>query len=56
MALPPALVSELRATLESLDVSDVKMEQGSLRCDANVSLMAKGAKEFGTRTETKSVN
>ena len=32
------------------------MEQGSLRCDANVSLMPKGAKEFGTRTETKNVN
>ncbi len=51
-----AYVTALREVLKSLAVSDVKMEQGSLRCDANVSLMAKGAKEFGTRTETKNVN
>lgn len=51
-----AYVTALREVLKSLDVSDVKMEQGSLRCDANVSLMAKGATEFGTRTETKNVN
>ncbi|WP_153415064.1 Asp-tRNA(Asn)/Glu-tRNA(Gln) amidotransferase subunit GatB [Nocardia macrotermitis] len=51
-----AYVTALREVLKSLGVSDVKMEQGSLRCDANVSLMAKGAKEFGTRTETKNVN
>ncbi|BAW05219.1 glutamyl-tRNA amidotransferase [Nocardia seriolae] len=51
-----AYVTALREVLKSLDVSDVKMEQGSLRCDANVSLMPKGAKEFGTRTETKNVN
>lgn len=51
-----AYVTALRDLLKALDVSDVKMEQGSLRCDANVSLMAKGAKEFGTRTETKNVN
>jgi aspartyl-tRNA(Asn)/glutamyl-tRNA(Gln) amidotransferase subunit B len=42
--------------LRALDVSDVRMDQGSLRCDANVSLMPKGASEFGTRTETKNVN
>lgn len=51
-----AYVTALREVLKSLEVSDVKMEQGSLRCDANVSLMPKGAKEFGTRTETKNVN
>ncbi|WP_405139314.1 Asp-tRNA(Asn)/Glu-tRNA(Gln) amidotransferase subunit GatB [Nocardia sp. NBC_01388] len=51
-----AYVTALREVLKSLNVSDVKMEQGSLRCDANVSLMLKGAKVFGTRTETKNVN
>ena len=51
-----AYVSALRDLLRSLDVSDVRMDQGSLRCDANVSLMPKGADEFGTRTETKNVN
>ncbi|MFE3194720.1 Asp-tRNA(Asn)/Glu-tRNA(Gln) amidotransferase subunit GatB [Nocardia sp. NPDC059240] len=51
-----AYVTALREVLKSLDVSDVKMEQGSMRCDVNVSLMPKGAKELGTRTETKNVN
>src|SRR5690606_16077404 len=51
-----AYVTALREVLKSLGVSDVKMEQGSLRCDANVSLMPVGASEFGTRTETKNVN
>ncbi|WP_436501849.1 Asp-tRNA(Asn)/Glu-tRNA(Gln) amidotransferase subunit GatB [Actinokineospora sp. HUAS TT18] len=51
-----AYVSTLRDLLKALDVSDVRMDQGSLRCDANVSLMAKDATEFGTRTETKNVN
>ncbi|MGW5703630.1 Asp-tRNA(Asn)/Glu-tRNA(Gln) amidotransferase subunit GatB [Amycolatopsis japonica] len=51
-----AYVSALRDLLRALDVSDVRMDQGSLRCDANVSLMAKEATEFGTRTETKNVN
>ncbi|GAA5084585.1 Asp-tRNA(Asn)/Glu-tRNA(Gln) amidotransferase subunit GatB [Nocardia iowensis] len=51
-----AYVTALREVLKSLGVSDVKMEQGSLRCDANVSLMPLGAREFGTRTETKNVN
>ena len=51
-----AYVAHLRELLRALGVSDVRMEQGSLRCDANVSLMAKGATEFGTRTETKNVN
>jgi aspartyl-tRNA(Asn)/glutamyl-tRNA(Gln) amidotransferase subunit B len=51
-----AYVSFLRDLMLSLGVSDVRMEQGSLRCDANVSLMRKGATEFGLRTETKNVN
>ncbi|WP_424188773.1 Asp-tRNA(Asn)/Glu-tRNA(Gln) amidotransferase subunit GatB [Actinokineospora sp. G85] len=51
-----AYVRTLRELLKALDVSDVRMDQGSLRCDANVSLMPKGATEFGTRTETKNVN
>ena len=51
-----AYVSALRDLLRSLDVSDVRMDQGSLRCDANVSLKPKGQVEFGTRTETKNVN
>jgi aspartyl-tRNA(Asn)/glutamyl-tRNA(Gln) amidotransferase subunit B len=51
-----AYVTALRDLLRALDVSDVRMDQGSLRCDANVSLMLKGATEFGTRTETKNVN
>ena len=51
-----AYVSFLRDLLRSLGVSDVRMEQGSLRCDANVSLMPKGTTELGTRTETKNVN
>lgn len=51
-----AYVSALRDLLSALDVSDVRMDQGSLRCDANISLMAKDATEFGTRTETKNVN
>lgn len=51
-----AYVSELRDILRGLGVSDVKMEQGSLRCDANVSLRLKGAEKLGTRSETKNVN
>jgi aspartyl-tRNA(Asn)/glutamyl-tRNA(Gln) amidotransferase subunit B len=51
-----AYVTALRDLLRALGVSDVRMDQGSLRCDANVSLMPKGADVFGTRTETKNVN
>jgi len=50
-----AYVAELRDVLRGLGVSDVRMEQGSLRCDVNVSLNAPGA-EWGTRSETKNVN
>jgi aspartyl-tRNA(Asn)/glutamyl-tRNA(Gln) amidotransferase subunit B len=51
-----AYVTALRDLLLALDVSDVRMDQGSLRCDANLSLMPIGADVFGTRTETKNVN
>ena len=51
-----AYVAELRDILRSLGVSDVKMEQGSLRCDANVSLRIIGSDVLGTRSETKNVN
>jgi aspartyl-tRNA(Asn)/glutamyl-tRNA(Gln) amidotransferase subunit B len=51
-----AYVAVLRDLLRALDVSDVRMDQGSLRCDANVSLMPRGSSTFGTRTETKNVN
>jgi aspartyl-tRNA(Asn)/glutamyl-tRNA(Gln) amidotransferase subunit B len=50
-----AYVTELRDIVRSLGVSDVRMEQGSLRCDVNTSLNLPGA-EWGTRTETKNVN
>jgi aspartyl-tRNA(Asn)/glutamyl-tRNA(Gln) amidotransferase subunit B len=51
-----AYLRELRATLEALDVSDVRMEEGSLRCDANVSLRPAGAETFGTKVEIKNMN
>jgi aspartyl-tRNA(Asn)/glutamyl-tRNA(Gln) amidotransferase subunit B len=51
-----AYVAELRDILRSIGVSDVKMEQGSLRCDANVSLRLIGSDTLGTRSETKNVN
>src|SRR5436305_8359208 len=51
-----AYVAELRDILRTLGVSDVKMEQGSLRCDVNTSLTPAGSTEWGTRTETKNVN
>ena len=51
-----AYVTALRDLLRALGVSDVRMDQGSLRCDANVSLMPRGSSTFGIRTETKNVN
>ncbi|WAX57904.1 Asp-tRNA(Asn)/Glu-tRNA(Gln) amidotransferase subunit GatB [Jatrophihabitans cynanchi] len=50
-----AYVTELRDILRTLGVSDVRMEQGSLRCDVNTSLNKPG-EPMGTRTETKNVN
>jgi aspartyl-tRNA(Asn)/glutamyl-tRNA(Gln) amidotransferase subunit B len=51
-----AYVAQLREMLLGLGVSDVRMEQGSLRCDVNLSLSPKGSGLLGTRTETKNVN
>jgi aspartyl-tRNA(Asn)/glutamyl-tRNA(Gln) amidotransferase subunit B len=51
-----AYVTELRDLLRSLGVSDVRMEEGSLRCDVNTSLAPRGSGHWGTRTETKNVN
>src|SRR5438132_11571101 len=49
-------VEELRATLFAVGVSDVKMEEGPLRIDANVSVRPVGTTEFGTRAEIKNLN
>ena len=46
----------LRTTLRQLGVSDVNMEEGSLRCDANVSVRPAGSTELGTKTELKNMN
>jgi aspartyl-tRNA(Asn)/glutamyl-tRNA(Gln) amidotransferase subunit B len=51
-----AYVTELRDLVRSLGVSDVRMEEGSLRCDVNTSLAPRGSGRWGTRTETKNVN
>jgi aspartyl-tRNA(Asn)/glutamyl-tRNA(Gln) amidotransferase subunit B len=51
-----AYVAHLRELLLGLGVSDVRMEQGSLRCDVNLSLKPRDEERFGTRTETKNVN
>lgn len=51
-----AYMEQLKAILEYTDVCDCKMQEGSLRCDANISIMPEGAKEFGTRAEIKNLN
>jgi aspartyl-tRNA(Asn)/glutamyl-tRNA(Gln) amidotransferase subunit B len=51
-----AFLEALRNTLLQLGVSDVKMEEGSLRCDANVSIRLAGTTELGTKTEIKNMN
>ncbi len=51
-----AYVTALRELMRTLGVSDVRMEQGSLRCDANVSLRRSPSDPLGTRSETKNVN
>ena len=51
-----AYVSELRAVLKAIGVSDVKMEEGSMRVDANVSVRPIGQEELGTRAEIKNMN
>src|ERR1039457_3827691 len=55
-AVARAYVTELRDLLRALGVSDVRMEEGSLRCDVNTSLAPPGSARWGTRTETKNVN
>ena len=49
-------LKKLKSILEYIEVSDCKMQEGSLRADVNVSVRKKGAKEFGTRTEMKNMN
>jgi aspartyl-tRNA(Asn)/glutamyl-tRNA(Gln) amidotransferase subunit B len=51
-----AYLNELRALLEALGVSDVRMEEGSFRCDANVSVRRPGETEYGTKVEIKNMN
>lgn len=51
-----AYLDAIRSILQYLDVSDCKMQEGSIRCDVNVSVMPKGSDAFGTRCEMKNVN
>ena len=51
-----AYLSALKQVLEYADVSDCNMEEGSLRCDANVSVRRRGQERFGTKTEVKNLN
>lgn len=49
-------LQKLKSILQATGVSDCKMEEGSLRCDANISIMPEGTTEFGVRTEIKNIN
>jgi len=49
-------LEKLKAIIQYTEVSDVKMEEGSLRCDANISLREHGAEQLGTKTELKNMN
>ncbi|MEW9096293.1 MAG: Asp-tRNA(Asn)/Glu-tRNA(Gln) amidotransferase subunit GatB [Clostridiaceae bacterium] len=49
-------LQKLRSILSSVQVSDCKMEEGSLRCDGNISIREKGISKFGVRTEIKNMN
>ena len=49
-------INEVRKLVRYLDICDGNMEEGSLRCDANISVMLKGAREFGTKVEVKNMN
>lgn len=51
-----AFVSEIRKLVRYLDICDGNMEEGSLRCDANVSVRKKGVEKFGTKVEVKNMN
>lgn len=51
-----AYLEKIRSIIQYTGVSDVKMEEGSMRCDANISIRPVGQKEFGTKTELKNLN
>jgi len=51
-----AYLEKIKTILEYIDVSDCKMEEGSLRCDANISLRPRGTEPFGTKSELKNLN
>ena len=51
-----AYLEKIKSILSYIDVSDCKMEEGSLRCDANISLRPIGQEQFGTKAEIKNVN
>lgn len=51
-----AYLEKLRSIIQYIEVSDVKMEEGSMRCDANISIRPHGQDEFGTKTELKNLN
>jgi len=51
-----AYLEKLKSIIQYTGISDVKMEEGSLRCDANISIMPAGSQQFGTRSEIKNMN
>jgi aspartyl-tRNA(Asn)/glutamyl-tRNA(Gln) amidotransferase subunit B len=51
-----AYLTEIRKLVRYLDICDGNMEKGSLRCDANISVMLNGAKQFGKKVEVKNMN
>ncbi|MDF7811688.1 Asp-tRNA(Asn)/Glu-tRNA(Gln) amidotransferase subunit GatB [Hymenobacter sp. YC55] len=51
-----AYLTEIKKLVEYLEICDGNMEEGSLRCDANISVMLKGADKFGTKVEVKNMN
>ncbi|QUG42950.1 Asp-tRNA(Asn)/Glu-tRNA(Gln) amidotransferase subunit GatB [Psychrobacillus sp. INOP01] len=51
-----AYLEKVKSIIQYTDVSDCKMEEGSLRCDANISIRPYGQEEFGTKTELKNLN
>ena len=51
-----AYLEKLKSIIQYTGISDVKMEEGSLRCDANISIMPAGSQEFGIRSEIKNIN
>ena len=56
MRQQPAYLERLRQIFLFTEVSDAKMEEGSMRCDVNVSIRPYGSEKFGTRTEIKNLN